>query len=172
MTKKQAFLRMVGIAVIPALGWLLPAALWGQVASIPAAALYAGLTPAELELKAEDLSTSPDRFGEAGDLLEQAGRLMAVEDPASVKMMIRAARLQYFGGSLEKARASMKEAGWRALGQGQVLTAANAYADAALIAIEQHDQAGAVKLVKIVNLLAQWPGVTSQQAKQIRSRIG
>ena len=53
-----------------------------------------------------------------------------------------------------------------------MLTAANAYADAALIAIEQHDQAGAVKLVKIVNLLAQWPGVTSQQAKQIRSRIG
>jgi hypothetical protein len=85
--------------------------------------------------------------------------------------MIRAARLQYFGGALAKAQASMKEAGWRALGQGQVKVAANAYADAALIAVAQHDEDAALKLVGIVKLLAQWPGVTPAEARQIRTRI-
>ena len=172
MTNKRIFQWVMGIALIPAMSWLLPASLWGQAATVPAAALVAEVTPAALELKAEDLSTDPTRFGEAGDLLEQAARMLAVEDPASVSLLIRAARLQYFDGGLAKSIASMKEAGWRALGQGRVQVAANAYADAALIAIAQQDNAEAVKLVRIVKLLAQWPGVTTAQARQIKGRIG
>lgn len=171
MTSRHTFRMIMGIALIPALGWLLPAALWGQVTALPAAAAYVSATPAELEVMAEDLATSPDRFGEAGNLLAQAAHKLAVEDPAGVNLLIRAARLQYFGGALTDAKASMKEAAWRALGQGQVKVAANAYTDAALIAVAQQDQASALHLAGVVKLLAQWPGISTADARQIRSRI-
>ncbi|NJD08982.1 MAG: hypothetical protein FIB01_00570 [Gemmatimonadetes bacterium] len=171
MTSKRIIRIVLGIALIPALGWLVPASLWGQATTFPAAAAYVTATPAELESMAEDLASSPDRFGEAGDLLAQAAHKLAVEDAASVALLIRAARLQYFGGALADARANMKEAGWRALGQGSVRVAANAYADAALIAVAQHDNDGAIELGRVVKLLAQWPGVSVADARQIRSRI-
>lgn len=171
MTSKRIIRMVLGIALIPAMGWLLPAALWGQVATLPATAAYASATPAELTSMALDLASSPDRFGEAGDLLAQAAHKLPVEDPSSVELLIRAARLQYFGGALTAARSNMKEAGWRALGQGQVRVAANAYADAALIAVAQQDKPAAVELAGVVNLLARWPGVSTADARQIRSRV-
>lgn len=171
MTSKRMIRTVLGIALIPALGWLVPAALWGQVSTLPAAAAYVSTSPAELVAMAADLYSIPERFGEAGDLLAEAGRKLAVEDPASVDLLVRGARLQYFGGSLPAALTNMKEAGWRALGQGQVQEAANRYADAALIAIAQQDSKETVKLARIVKLLAQWPGVSFDEAKQIRSRI-
>lgn len=172
MTSKRTIQMLIGFAVIPAMGWLLPASLWGQTPAVSGATLYATVTPAELELRAEDLSSDPTRFGQAGDLFEQAAKLMPVEDEASVGLLVRAARLQYFGGALDKAMATMKEAGWRALGQGRVQAAANAYADAALIALVDQDRKAATQLVGIVKLLAQWPGVTKTESRQIMKRIG
>jgi len=169
MTKRVA-LRVVGFVAVPMLAWLMPAMLLGQATSIPAATA-AVMPAAQLVTMAEELSSTPARFQEAGVLLDRAGRQLPVEDPASVGLLVRAARLHYFGGALEQARSAMKEAGWRALGQGHVRTAANAYADAALIALAQDDKAAATDLVAIVKLLEEWPGVTVADRRQIRSRI-
>jgi len=163
---------MMVAAAFPAMGWLAPACLWGQVPAVTGAAtLYTEVTPATLELKAEGLMTSLDNAGQAGDLLEQAGRMLAVEDANSVGLLIRAARLHYFNGELAQARQAMKDAGWRALGQGFPVAAANAYTDAALIAVAQKDVDGARELAAIVNLIAHWPGLTTAERRQIKSRI-
>jgi hypothetical protein len=171
MTSKRTIRLLIGFAMIPAMGWLLPAALWGQDPAVAGASVYATVTPAGLKLRAEDLSSDPATFGQAGDLFEQAARMLPVEDEAGVGLLIRAARLQYFGGALDRALVSMKEAGWRALGQGKVQVAANAYADAALIAVADQDKEAALKLAGIVKLLAQWPGVTPAESRQINKRI-
>lgn len=171
MTSRRIFRLLTGMAVIPAMGWLFPAVLWCQLPAASGATLYASVTPADLELKAADLCSDPATFGQAGDLFEQAARMLPVEAAQSVDLLVRAARLQYWAGALTRARTNMKEAGWRALGQGQVRRAANAYADAALIAAADKDEAGVVQLAKIVQLLAKWPGVTPAESRQIRSRI-
>jgi len=170
MMTKRVVLRVLGILAIPTVGWLVPAVLWGQATSIPSAATNV-VPAAQLVMMAEELSSTPTRFQEVGVLFEKAARQLPVEDPASVDLLIRAARLHYYGGSLVQAKSAMKEAGWRALGQGHVRVAANAYADAALIALAQEDKAAATDLVAIVKLLEKWPGVTAAEQRQIRKRI-
>jgi len=166
MTTKRVFLRLLGIAVVPAVGWLLPTSLQGQVR----VALNTPYATPVVSVQAI-LTTDPSQFLQAGILFDEAGRRLAVENPASVGLLVRAARLQYFGGDLTQARSAMKEAGWRALGQGQVQVAANAYADAALIALAQGDRLAATDDVAKVQVLAQWPGVSGAERRQIMKRI-
>lgn len=172
MSARRACLGVVFGSMASLGAWLLPAALWGQAVTVATAGIYANATPAELMERAGSLFDTPARFGEAGDMLQAAGQKLAVEDPASVQLLVKAARLQYFAGNLAAARANLKEAGWRALGQGDVATAADLYGDAAIIAIEQKDATAANELVRIVRLLADWPGVTPSQHRRIMKRLG
>lgn len=172
MRSKRIFLKALVVGLFPAMGWLIPASLWGQAVTMAGATLHANAAVAQLEQQAFELFSTPARFGEAGTLLERAGRMLPPEDVAAIDLLIQAARLEHFAGDLTHARACMRAAGWRALGNGQVRVAANAYADAALIAVEQKDLAGAEELVAIVNLLARWPGVTASERREILKRIG
>lgn len=172
MRIERRFLKVLAVGIFPAMGWLVPASLWCQAVTLGGATLTASAEVARLEQEAQALYSTPARFGEAGVLLERAGRLLAVEDLPAVDLLIQAARLEYYAGDLGHARACMSDAGWRALGNGRVQVAANAYADAAVIAMEQGDQVAAEEFVAIVKLLARWPGVGEKARRQILDRIG
>lgn len=165
---KRTLYRTVFSAIL--LGWLVPALAWAQIVSVAGADGTAAAVE-QLSQQATALYSTPAKWGEAGALLEQAGRMLPVEDPVGVGLLKQAAQLQAHVGDLARARANMKEVGWRALGQGSVVLAANAYADAALIAVEQGDLPAARQLVDIVQLLSRWPGVNASQRRQILKRI-
>ena len=151
--------------------WIIPACLWGQGVN-PGAAVVATLTPAQVMAQAQQLFGEPEHFGAAADMLEKAGIATPLEDVGGANLLVAAARIQVYTGELARARRNMQEAGWRALGNGKLLLAANAYADAALIAQRQNDEPAAREYVRIVKLLAQWPKVSAAERRQILSRIG
>lgn len=159
------------VLVVVGFWWIIPACLWGQGVN-PGAAVVATLTPAQVMEQAQVLFGEPAHFGDAADMLEKAGIATPLEDVGGASLLVAAARIQVYTGELARARRNMQEAGWRALGNGKLLMAANAYADAALIALQQKDDTAAREYVRIVKLLADWPKVSAAERRQILSRIG
>lgn len=158
--------RILGVALAMAFG-LAPAYASAQLPA-PATASYSVM----LLQNAQNLFIDGQaRFVEAAAMLDQAGHAMPEDDATSADVLVWAARVAAYNGDLAEARDNMEEAAWRAMGNGKLMVAANAYADAALIALRQGDNAGAKELVRRVLVVANWKGLKYAERKQILDRI-
>jgi hypothetical protein len=94
-----------------------------------------------LHQQAIDLYEFPERWNEAADLHRKAAENLPKNDAGQYFGYSRAALLYFYAGNLPAARRSMEDAAEVAEATGDVLTAANAFVDAAFIAVAE-DYAG------------------------------
>lgn len=90
-----------------------------------------------LHLAAMELYETPERWEEAGELHEQAAKELVKNDAGQFFGYSRAAALYLYAGELDRSRRAMEKAASVAEATGDVFTAANAWVDAAFIAIAE-----------------------------------
>ena len=100
-------------------------------------AIEVNVLQTDLHQQAIDLYEFPERWGEAADLHRQAAENLTKNDAGQFFGYSRAALLYFHAGELQAARRSMQDAAEVAEATGDVLTAANAFVDAAFIAVAE-----------------------------------
>ena len=127
--------------------------------------------PAELEERAEGYLDEMDRWGRAADLYRQAAELRDAGDPVAISNLKTAARLEFYNGSERQALRDLEYAAQRALAIGDVVTAANAFVDAAWVAGSDGHGQEARALVERAQLLALSPLISSEDRSEIENRL-
>src|SRR5688500_18875052 len=89
----------------------------------------------QLRAKAEALYSQPDKAKQAARLHEREASWRSEQDPQAIDALQRAAQFYSTAGDARKARALMQKVGDLALQRGDVLRAAHAFLDAAVIAL-------------------------------------
>ena len=125
-----------------------------------------------LSERASRLFESPVRYREAARLLRQAAELRAGDDGRATKELLIAGRLSYYAGDLSTAQRTLEDGAERALENGQLSIAANAYIDAAFSALARKDAADALAFVRRAQRLAASPHLLRAEQDEILSRIG
>lgn len=126
---------------------------------------------ARIEAEAESMLGHMKEWKNAAELLRQAAALRPEGDPAAVKNLLQAAKLTYYGGDEDGALREFERIGERALNEGDVLTAANVFADAAWIASDRNQPGKALELAARVERLAFSPLLNDAQRTQLRDRF-
>ena len=116
-----------------------------------------------LALKAESLATMLTHFKQAADLFEQSAEARTQADPRAVSCLRSAATLRYNTGNKRRSLGLMEKAGDRAMRLGDVVTAANSYIDAAVIAAELRQGDRARELSERAVLLTKSPLLSEEQ---------
>ena len=124
-----------------------------------------------LMLRAESLSTKLSHFKQAAELFERSAEARTDADPRAVTCLRSAATLRYNSGNKRKGLGLMEKAGDRAIRLGDVVTAANAYIDAAVIASELRQGERARELGERAVLLAKSPLLTAEQRGALEYRM-
>jgi hypothetical protein len=137
------------------------------VVAMPAPATTAN----DLHARAVSLYTQPHRYREAAALLMQASSLRASHDATSVRDLLDAGRLFANAQDNRAARAAFESAAERALVFGLLVTAANAYLDAAFVAIRQQDGDAVRTLTASAERLANSTHIDAAQRREIMLRI-
>ncbi len=125
----------------------------------------------ELALRAESLSTQTNQFKRAAELFELSANARGVGDSRAVTCLRSAATLRYNSGNKRKGLGLMEKAGDRAIRLGDVVIAANAYIDAAVIAHELRQGARALELSQRAALLSKSPLLTADQRGALLERM-
>ncbi|CAN5797666.1 hypothetical protein BH23GEM9_BH23GEM9_16150 [soil metagenome] len=153
------------------------------VGAVPATAMQAGsmmIASADepsterahaLRAQAEELFSKPSQWRRAARLLEQSAQLRSADDPGAYTCWMNAARLQAGMGSFSAARRNLEKAAAHAVARGEVVDAANAYIDAAHVAVKEGQAHQAVGLIEKASLLASSPLLDGEQAARINARI-
>jgi hypothetical protein len=137
-----------------------------------AAQAAGGPTPEELRAAAELLFTTPNRHGEAAELLCREADLRSSEDPRGIEAELLCGKLYYYAGELTRSRHALEDAAERALAMGDVIRAAHAYMDASLVAELQGRPRAVASLAGQARMLARSPLLTPGQRLAIEGRIG
>ena len=124
-----------------------------------------------LALKAESLATKLTHFKQAAELFEQSADARTQADPRAVSCLRSAATLRYNTGNKRKGLGLMEKAGDRAMRLGDVVTAANAYIDAAVIASELREGDRARDLSERAVLLTKSPLLSEEQRGALMYRM-
>ncbi len=124
-----------------------------------------------LMLRAESLSTKLSHFKQAAELYERSADARTAGDPRAVTCLRSAATLRYNSGNKRKGLGLMEKAADRAIRLGDVVTAANAYIDAAVIAAELRQGDRARELGERAVLLAKSPLLTEDQRSALQYRM-
>ena len=126
----------------------------------------------EYDERAAALETTDwSQLKEAAKLRAKAAELRAPDDPKGARSLYWAARDRYYSGDNWGARNLMEQAGERAVAIGDVLTAVNAFTDAAYISADLKDASRTVTAAKRAKLLAASPMLSEDQRFQLRSRL-
>jgi len=125
----------------------------------------------KLAFKAESLSMNISHFKRAAELFEQSAGARGPGDSRAVTCLRSAAALRYHSGDRAKGLGLMEKAGDRAIRLGDVVIAANAYIDAALIANELRQGARALDLSQRAALLAKSPLLDETQRSALLDRM-
>ena len=125
-----------------------------------------------LEAEAEDLLEG-ERSGwkKAERLLREASALRPVGDRLAVEDLLAAAKLVYYVGDERRAIRELEAAGQRALDEGNVLTAAHAFADAAWIAKDEGHGTKAIELASRAQRLAHSPLIDTVEREELLGRF-
>ncbi len=123
----------------------------------------------ELVQRAQALQMDPAAFAVAAKLYEQSATLRSSGDARAVEALVLAGRLYNYAGEWSHALAAMEAGAAKALKDGDPLTAANAYADAAYIAAERHDVRAVELAQKVIKIADYW---IPQDRDEILSRLG
>ncbi|MGH7501957.1 MAG: hypothetical protein ACREL7_09390 [Longimicrobiales bacterium] len=126
---------------------------------------------AQLEQHARSLYNQRAKYADAADLLLRASALRPQGDAQAADNLIMAGRLRYYIGDLTDARRAFFNAAERAVRNGQVLAAANAYIDAAFVAVEQERQADAHEMIEAARRLAGSPHLRDGERNELKIRI-
>ncbi len=129
-------------------------------------------TADQLQARAQALYPSPDLYPVAARLFQRSAAMRAPGDPRAVDALAMAARLLTYSGQYGRARAAMESAAERALADGDVVTAAYRFADAAYIAGNYAHTTRAEDLVERVVWLASVPGLSAGQRQDMLERLG
>ena len=124
-----------------------------------------------LMLRAESLSTQLTQFKQAAALFEQSAEARTIGDTRAVSCLRSAAMLRYNSGNKRKGLGLMEKAGDRAIRLGDVVTAANSYIDAAVIAAELRQGERARELGERAALLAKSPLLSADQRGALLYRM-
>ncbi|HUR95112.1 MAG TPA: hypothetical protein VMY76_11045 [Gemmatimonadales bacterium] len=124
-----------------------------------------------LHLAAIAMSRTPGRWGDAARLHRQSAALRAPEDTMGYRCYWESAQLSYGKDDLSSARASMVKAAAQALARGDIVKAADAYADAAWLADQQHKPREVWKLGRQSEVLAVSPLLSREQREAILKRF-
>ncbi len=128
-------------------------------------------TADRLHSEAVELLPQAGEAARTARLLERAAELRPACDVKATQELTWAARAYHSLGRTEKARVTMLRAAERAVWTGDVVAAANAYLDAAALAVELADKVAAVDAVARAEVLTSSPLLTDGQRQQILARI-
>ncbi len=123
----------------------------------------------ELVQRAQALQNDPAAYTAAANLYQASAGLRSAGDARAVEALLMAGRLYNYAGEWSHALAAMEAGAARALKDGDPLTAANAYADAAYIAAERHDARTVELAQKVIKIADYW---IPQERSEILSRLG
>ena len=155
------------------MGWVVPALAFIAVLALPSdgqsQASQATEMAVELEAEASRLHDQPDRWAYAADLYLAAVRHREDEDPQAQEDLLRAANLRYETGDMKGAMAALESAGSRALASGDVVRAAEIFADAAWVARKAGLRIDQRRLGSRVSDLAESSELTRAERNQILS---
>ena len=126
---------------------------------------------AQLESRAQSLLTEMDEWASAARLYQQAAELRPEGDPKAIEDLLQAAKLTYYTGNEGRAVRALEAAGDRALNEGDVMTAATAFADAAWIAKDEGMGEKALNLVSRAQRLTYSPLLDDSQRRQLQERF-
>lgn len=127
--------------------------------------------PAALEAKAEQYLPDRGKWNQAAELYRQAAALRPAGDALAIADLKSAARLAFYRGKDRQAIRDLEKAGQRALDIGDVVAAANAFADAAWIAGKDGNGARAKALMERAQLLALSPLISPTDRAELESRF-
>ncbi len=155
-------------------GWIRAGlAVLALTVAAPLAAQNGG-TPAgeieKIEAKAAKELDEGGNWGRAASLFRRAAELRPAGDATAVSDLLRAGRLAFYEGHERQAVRDFEAAGERALERGDVIAAANAFADAAWVAEADGDGAKAGELLARARLLANSPLLGEGARNQLRTR--
>ena len=164
-TIRTGALALVAIAAMPALA----NAQDREMFELPAIQVEAFQNP--LHVAAVELYETPARWEEAGELHEQAARQLVKNDAGQFFGFNRAAILYLYSGNPARSRKAMEKAASVAEATGDVLTAANAWVDAAFIAIVEGYAGKRREFVANARSLAESEELTAADRDAILARI-
>ena len=125
---------------------------------------------ATLETDARGYLNDPTAWDRAAGLFRRAAELRPEGDPAATQDLMYAARLSFYEGNERQAIRDFESAGQRALAMGDVLVAANAFADAAWIAQHRGYGERAHALLGRAQLLSNSPLIPEDARVHLRAR--
>ena len=128
-------------------------------------------TADSLHMAAVSLSHTSSRWGDAARLHRQSAMLRPASDSLGFRCLSEAAQLSYGRRDLSSTRSRMTEAAAQALARGDLVAAANAYADAAWVAQEQRRAGDVWKLGRQAEVLAGSPLLRREQRQAILKRF-
>jgi tetratricopeptide (TPR) repeat protein len=123
-----------------------------------------------LYARAESLLTDTDCWGGAAVLFERAARLFGPENPQAFTAMHNAAQLRYYTKDYDVALKLMAEAAEIGVSVGLDVQAADAYLDAAILAVEQRHPDARALLTQAVKL-AKSPRLTADERLAFEQRL-
>lgn len=126
---------------------------------------------AEYEQRAIALHAKPDRAAEAARLHRWSAELRPGNDPKAVESLAMAAHMFSYARMYGEARKTMEIAGERALANGDVQRAAQAFVDATFFAQLGSDRTEVVRLGRKALALSESPLLNQQQRNAITSRV-
>jgi hypothetical protein len=124
-----------------------------------------------LRIEAEALPTRVDQFSKAAKLYEKSAKERAAGDTATPTLLRTAAFLRYYSGDIGASTKLMEKAAQRSVEHGDVLSAATAYIDAAIIAAEDAQGSRALDLGRRAEQLAASAALTDAQRDALRGRM-
>ncbi len=155
------------------MGWVVTTLVVAAVLSVPSdvqsQSSPGALKAAELESEASSFHNQPSRWAYAADLYLAAVQLRADEDPQAQADLVLAASLSYETGDPTGAIAALESAGSRALASGDVVQAADLFADAAWVAKKAGLKIEERRLSSRVGRLADSSKLTRAERNQILS---
>ena len=129
------------------------------------------LRAADLESEASRLHNQRDRWAYAADLYLAAVQLREDEDPQAQENLVLAANLGYQTGDVAGTIAALESAASRTLASGDVVRAADIFADAAWVAQKAGLRIEQRRLTQRVAELADSSELTGGERNQILSRF-
>lgn len=124
-----------------------------------------------LHERAAGLFETPARYREAARLLREAASLREEIDDRGTAELLLAGRLSYYARDWSTAQRTFMTGGTRALENGQLYLAANAYVDAAFSALERRDQGDAFAFVGRAERLTSSDHLEHTEREKILGRI-
>jgi hypothetical protein len=120
---------------------------------------------------AQHLAQTTHRWRDAARLHRQSATLRTAADSLGYRCFTLAAQLSFAGNDLSSAQSAMVAAAGQALARGDVVKAANAFADAAWIADQRHNAGQVRTFARRAEVLAASPLLTQPARAAILRRF-